>query len=412
MNIFKNLEVEYRVAKDNNLLRIINREINNMFGLGISAKTLKEYFGVSGYDPIFDEGNMEKFFKDMLTEDESTKLLKYIQEKNAEYNSLNEVQEPKQEEPKQEVQEVKQEVSETQIGFNLNLPLGEIVKDAIRQLAPKFNKDNQEEIKRAITEVAKQMAPNIININNVEVGEVKGKTHKDFKHSMDILVSQKKLFLKGEAGTGKTYLAEQLAQALNLDFDSLSLTAGISEGYIIGRTNIQGDFISTRFIELYENGGVFLLDEVDAADANTLLILNKAISSRSMPVPLRIDNPIAKRHEDFYIVCAANTWGNGAEMDYTGREMLDEAFLNRFSVAKIEIDWDEDLEKEILKDDKELCNVLHELRRKVKQARIKRLITTRTMIDAYKYKQTGKTTAEVVHQIMIGWTNEEIEKVC
>lgn len=417
MNIFKTLAETYKSTQDAGKIRSANSEINKQYGLGISARALKEYFDTNEYEKVFEDGNMEKFFSDMLTQDEAENLNEVLKG----LISGIEKEEEKEEEVEVDLDEVfkelddmdKPKVTETAVkgGFSIDLPLGAMIMDAVKDMAPKFNKENQALIKKAIEDVAKQMRPNIININSVKVGEVKGKTHKDFKHALDILTSQGKLFLKGEAGTGKTYLAEQLADAMSLEFDSLSLTAGISEGYLIGRTNIQGDFISTRFIELYENGGVFLLDEVDAADSNTLLILNKAISSNSMPVPMRTDNPVAKRHENFFIICASNTWGNGAEMDYAGREVLDEAFLNRFSVAKLELDWDVSLERELLKTDLELCDRLHELREKCKKHSLNRIITTRTILDAFKYKQTGKSNDQVLNQVMVGWTKEEVAKV-
>lgn len=42
-------------------------------------------------------------------------------------------------------------------------------------------------------------------------------------------------------------------------------------------------------MEFYEEGGVFLLDEVDAADANVLLVINQALANGHLPVPNRTD---------------------------------------------------------------------------------------------------------------------------
>ncbi len=53
-----------------------------------------------------------------------------------------------------------------------------------------------------------------------------------------------------------------------------------------------------------------------------------------------------KRHPDFYFIAAANTYGNGATLDYVGRNPLDASTLSRF--AFIPIDYDEKLEREMV----------------------------------------------------------------
>jgi len=407
MTIYKNLAAEYKKANEAKKSRSVHSRLKKEFGIDINARAIKDYLSLSWNEIV--NGEIEHYFADMFSPEEADRASSIIaeildekQDKEEETETKNETQKN---EPKTTVGKDKFEA-----GFSLNLPIYEMVKEAVNEHAPEIAEKQASEVEQLIKEAAKSISPNIININNAKVGEVKGKTHKEFQEAMDIVVSQKKLFLKGESGTGKTFIAEQIANALNLKFDTISLTAGISEGYLIGRTNIQGEFISTSFIDIYENGGVFLLDEVDASDANTLLILNKAISSNSMPVPMRTENPIAKRHKDFYIICAANTWGNGVGSDYTGREYLDEAFLNRFSAAKLELDYDEELEKELLESELELFGKLIELRKNIRENKLDRLVSTRTMIDAMKYKKTGKSIEQVIDRLTVDYTNEERKK--
>ena len=127
----------------------------------------------------------------------------------------------------------------------------------------------------------------------------------------------------GPAGCGKSHLAEQIAKALGLRFGSISCSAGMSEGQITGRLIPTGDggrfeYQRSQFVEFYEEGGVFLLDEIDAADANVLLVINQALANGHLPVPNRTTNPQAKRHPDFVLIAAANTFGNGANRMYVG----------------------------------------------------------------------------------------------
>lgn len=413
-SILNEIRKEYKVAYENNKLRTVHSLIKKETGLKISAKILRDFLNYTKWEGIIEKGMVADYFDAKLDDNQLTTVLEILNSTN--YNKTMETQktnEMKKVEPTQKTQKVSPVVTAMPdvVNFGINLPIGNIIEESIKQLIPEIMDAKTEELRSKIEEVAKTLQPNVIHVNHKECGEVKGKLHKEFEEALTILTSQGRLFLKGDAGTGKTWLAEQLAEGLGLDFDALSLTAGISEGYLIGRTTINGDFIGTSFLDIFENGGVFLLDEVDAADANTLLILNKALSSNSMPVPMRTENPIAKKHKDFYIICCANTWGNGTDLQYSGREYLDEAFLNRFSVAKLEIDYDVQLEKDLLATEPKLCEVLQEMRNNARKNGVMRTISTRTLVDAYKYKTTGKTLDEVINRITTGWTREEIKKV-
>lgn len=318
--------------------------------------------------------------------------------------------EEEQPETKMEVEDIPEgEKMEAKLSFEF--PMQEFLERALRIHIDPIVKKFKENFDELVVEEAMKLNPTSISINGVQAGTVTGKKHKDFDKALQRLVAIGNLFLSGEAGTGKTFLSEQLAEALGIPFGSISVTAGISEGYFIGRTNIQGDFISTDFLEIYENGGVFLLDEVDAGDSNTLLILNKAISGKTMPVPMRRENPVAKRHKDFYIVCCANTWGTGTDANYTGREYMDEAFLNRFSVSKMHLDFDEDLERELLSEKPKLYEALLLMRNRIRASGMLRTISTRTMIDCLKFSLSGATDEEVVKALITDYTEEEKLKV-
>lgn len=89
---------------------------------------------------------------------------------------------------------------------------------------------------------------------------------------------------------------------------------------------------------MYQNGGVFLLDEVDLGNANVLAVINAALANGGMGFP---DGKI-ERHPDFVLLAAANTYGTGASRVYVGRNQLDGATLDRF--AFVEMPYDEALE--------------------------------------------------------------------
>jgi cobaltochelatase CobS len=99
-----------------------------------------------------------------------------------------------------------------------------------------------------------------------------------------------------------------------------------------------------EFRQRFEHGGVYLLDEIDAANPNILLTLNSALSNGWMMFP---DGKV-KRHEKFVAIASANTYGNGATAEYVGRQVIDGSTLNRF--VKMDMQIDEIMEAGIVGD--------------------------------------------------------------
>lgn len=133
---------------------------------------------------------------------------------------------------------------------------------------------------------------------------------------------------------------------MELPFHHISCSQGMSEAHITGRMLFDGAYVSSEFVECYENGGVFLFDEIDAADANVLMIINSAIANGYLSLPNRKEKSKAVRHENFICIISGNTFGTGS-VEYSGRGYLDAAFLDRFSMSKMFIDYDVTIEKAI-----------------------------------------------------------------
>jgi len=242
-----------------------------------------------------------------------------------------------------------------------------------------------------------------------------GKVHEKFIEILDLAAQRMEILMVGPAGCGKSHLAEQIAKALGLRFGSIACSAGMSEGQITGRLIPSGEagrfeYQRSQFVEFYEEGGVFLLDEIDAADANVLLVINQALANGHLPVPNRLTNPQAKRHPDFVLLAAANTFGNGANRMYVGRNQLDESTLDRFRIGQVVLDYDPELERSILSDS-DLLQRLWSIRGKVSDCQLRRLISTRFIAKAATMRGAGWTSEKIVGQLVCGWTQDERSKV-
>jgi SpoVK/Ycf46/Vps4 family AAA+-type ATPase len=156
---------------------------------------------------------------------------------------------------------------------------------------------------------------------------------------LQTLIACGQVWLAGPAGSGKTSIAEALAKALGLPF---FFNGAIDSPYkLAGFIDAQGRIIRPAFRQAYENGGVYLFDEVDASMPAAVLAFNSAMSNGKYDFP----DGTVERHKDFYCVAAANTFGLGASDDYVGRMKQDAAFLDRF--PSIYLDYDEALENAI-----------------------------------------------------------------
>ena len=240
--------------------------------------------------------------------------------------------------------------------------------------------------------------------------------HEEFERLLDLAKARMNIFIYGPTGCGKSHVCGQLAKAMDLRFAFISCTSGMSEGQVAGRLLPLGkagtfEYVTSEFIDCYENGGVFLFDEIDAADPNVLLIINAALANGQLAVPNRPDAPYAKRHPDFICVAAANTAGTNADRLYSGRNKLDAATLDRFQLGKVVFNYDSRVE-EMLCPDVELRNRCLRIRSAISEHRLERCMSTRFMRDAFKMKSEYKWTQDKIDAAFFaGWREDEINKV-
>jgi cobaltochelatase CobS len=129
-------------------------------------------------------------------------------------------------------------------------------------------------------------------------------------------------------------IADQAAEALGLEFYSISLSPQTPTSQIVGYMQATGEYVGTLFRKAFEHGGVFHFDEFDNGHPSILATINAALANGSMAFPDRM----VKRHPDFRAIASANTYGRGADRMYVGRQALDMATLDRFSIEHIDVD--------------------------------------------------------------------------
>jgi len=232
---------------------------------------------------------------------------------------------------------------------------------------------------------------------------IKG-AHKQLPELVTWLNTGTNVYLTGPAGSGKTTLAEQAAKSLDVPFYS---TGAIMASYeLLGVRNAHGEYIETPLRKAYENGGVFLLDEIDGCSPKALICFNQLLANDTFCFP----DGMVNKHADFVAVGGANTTGQGATRQYVGRSQLDAATLDRF--VQIEIEYDEKLEARLARAEYERfggdCrNTLNDwvtkvwdVREQLTKAKSTALVTPRATIHGARGLAKGLTVEQLTASIL------------
>jgi len=216
--------------------------------------------------------------------------------------------------------------------------------------------------------------------------KMKGVFNKEFKKALELCSSRVNLLLVGASGCGKTHMSAMLAEAMGLPFGSQSCSEGMDESVFAGTIlpiEAGGAFtyVESLFVHFYENGGVFLIDEGDAADANLMIFINSALGNNQFHLPRRWTNPLIKRHKDFVCIMATNTIGHGGDDTYL-RNQLDGATLDRFKAGIVKMDYSETVEKSLVHPDVYMyCKMVRD---GIRALQMPRIMSTRVMLDFTK----------------------------
>lgn len=267
--------------------------------------------------------------------------------------------------------------------------------------------------KTEIAEMVRQTVKNVIDGSDPKVLEIRtpaGVTqiddlrHKNFEKLLILSGARIHSMLVGPAGTGKSHAAKQVAKALGLGFRAESVGPQTTQAALLGYKDAHGNTVRTHFRECYEHGGVYCLDEVDAGSAAVLTVLNSALANGLCAFP----DAMVERHPDFILIATSNTWGNGRDLKYVGRNALDAAFLNRF--ARLPWAEDEKLEKAFVKVGV-WVKYVQAVRKLFREKSIQAVISPRTSELGSRALEAGMSVADVIECFIRCGLSEEANKV-
>lgn len=186
------------------------------------------------------------------------------------------------------------------------------------------------------------------------------------------------VYLFGPAGSGKSHTAEQVADALGLDFYGQTTIQFAHD--VRGYGDAGGNFQETPFYKAFAFGGLYFQDEYDRSNAEAAIVLNSALANGwyDFPIVGRVE-----AHPNFRFMAAGNTLMTGADEEYVTGQEIDASSRDRFAYF-FEIDYSHEVEIHIAHGNESIVSFVEDVRQAIKQTGIKHVVSyraTAAMID-------------------------------
>ena len=176
--------------------------------------------------------------------------------------------------------------------------------------------------------------------SKVEVKE--GLYHSAFPTLLRMIGAGMHVYLPGPPGTGKSHMAEQVANTLGWKFGAISLGPTTPESRLWGGMDANGHFHEPLLIQCLryaqdnpEHGAIFCLDEMDNGHSGIIATLNSLMANGWVTAP---NGDIIRVGANFSFIACANTYGTGPTAEFSGRNKLDAATLDRFQYVPVPTD--------------------------------------------------------------------------
>jgi len=220
--------------------------------------------------------------------------------------------------------------------------------------------------------IGKTQTVQIVNWQNVKVKTSDGKKRKIFDIVLSDFEAGNNVYLYGGAGTGKTFIAGQIAKALNYKLVTLNCNQFTSPLDIVGGQTIEGyqeGRLTYAFGNLWDanevnpntgkpySGALLLLDELPKLDPNTAGVLNDGLSKIKDPIERSesgreimptITNGrgevISKKN--IFVIATGNSLLNEADVNYEANFKQDLSLQDRFAGSTYELIIDPQYELE------------------------------------------------------------------
>ncbi len=175
-----------------------------------------------------------------------------------------------------------------------------------------------------------------------------------FQHIVDDILLGNNVMFVGGAGTGKTYLAENVISKLALGRKHITINCSqwTAPTEIIGGQTMDG-YVEGKLIEAWTNGYVLILDELPKIDPNTAGLFNDALAKTKIPnaVIFNARKESFTKHDHFACIATGNIYPDKESVVYGANNKQDLSLLDRFAGSIYFIEKNPVIEREILQND-------------------------------------------------------------
>lgn len=152
--------------------------------------------------------------------------------------------------------------------------------------------------------------------------------------------SSEPLYLVGPSGCGKTSGVKQIAGMLNYPVYEVTGYGSMELADLVGHMGLcNGEtvWVDGELTAAMRNGGLFLFNEMDAADPSVLVGLNSVLDGSALAIRDAQHEEVVYPAPGFRFIATANTNGSGDESGlYTGTLRQNAALQNRFMCIEAE----------------------------------------------------------------------------
>ncbi len=141
-------------------------------------------------------------------------------------------------------------------------------------------------------------------------------------------------FITGLSGNGKTFMVEQACAKANREYVRVQISPETDEDDLIGGFRLlNGETVFQKgpVLKAMEAGAILLIDEIDRG-TNKIMCLQGVLEGK--PVLVKKTGEVVTPKDGFNVLATANTKGKGSDDGrFTAATILDEAFLERFTIT-------------------------------------------------------------------------------
>lgn len=263
-----------------------------------------------------------------------------------------------------------------------------IDKDEVRKLLKLELQDIEIGFQNLDKEVRKILSsqPQIIryDLSPVKTTAFKKPSIPSFQQIVDDVMLGNNIMLVGGAGTGKTYLAENVISKMALGRQNITINCSqwTSPTEIIGGQTMDG-YVEGKLIEAWTSGFVLILDELPKIDPNTAGLFNDALAKTKIPnaVIFNARKESFTKHKNFACIATGNIYPDKESILYGANNKQDLSLLDRFSGSVYFIEKNPVIEREILQNEM-IWSVSDQLRTVIDDLKYEAQVSLRFMQNA------------------------------